>query len=392
MWRFLNRATWKVKGLIEIMKEIYLDNSATTKVCDASCEKAIYMMSTNYGNPSSLHSKGLDAENVLDEARDIIAKKISAEAKEIYFTSGGTEANNLAVIGTCRRLKSRGNKIVTTAIEHSSVMESAKEMEKEGFEVVYVAPGTDGKVSEQVLADAIDERTILVSVMMVNNETGARQPVESVKKIIKEKKSPALFHVDAVQAFCKTDVNVKKIQCDLMSITAHKVHGPKGIGALFVSKNAKIKPILFGGEQQKKIRPGTESTPLIAAFAAAVSMSSAHDTIEDLRKYCLQKITSIPDIMLNSPVDSIGVLNFSVLGIKSETLLHFLSKKNIFVSSSSACARGKKSYVLKSMGLEDGLIDSAIRVSFSRYNTTEDIDILIDKIQSAQAQLVKIKK
>ena len=380
-----------MKGLNDFMQEIYLDNSATTKVCDVACEKAIYMMSTNYGNPSSLHSKGLNAENVLDDAREIIAKKICAEAKEIYFTSGGTEANNLAVIGTCKKLKSRGNKIVTTALEHSSVIESTQEMEKEGFEVVYVAPGKDGKISEQALSDAIDERTILVSVMMVNNETGARQPVESVKRIIKEKNSSALFHVDAVQAFCKTDVNVKKIQCDLMSITAHKIHGPKGVGALFVSKNAKIKPILFGGEQQKKIRPGTESTPLIAAFAAAVSMDSAESTIENLRQYCMQKITAIPEIVLNSPTDSVGVLNFSVPGIKSETLLHFLSEKNIFVSSSSACAKGKKSYVLKSMGLDDNVIDSAIRVSFSRYNTTEDIDSLLDEIQRAQTQLVKMK-
>ena len=177
-----------------------------------------------------------------------------------------------------------------------------------------------------------------------------------------------------------------------MSITAHKVHGPKGIGALFISKNAKIKPILFGGEQQKKIRPGTESTPLIAAFAAAVNMSSANDAIEDLRKYCLQKITDITDVILNSPTDSIGVLNFSVLGIKSETLLHFLSKQKIFVSSSSACAKGKKSYVLKSMKLEDKIIDSAIRISFSRYNTAEDIDTLINEIQRAQAQLVKMKR
>lgn len=374
------------------MKEIYLDNSATTKVCDAACEKAMYMMSTNYGNPSSLHSKGFEAENVLDESREIIAKKISAEAKEIYFTSGGTEANNLAVIGTCRKLRSRGNKIVTTAIEHSSVIESTQELQKAGFEVIYVTPEKDGKVSERALADAIDERTILVSIMMVNNETGARQPVESVKKIIKAKKSPALLHIDAVQAFCKTDVNVKKIQCDLMSITAHKVHGPKGTGALFISKNAKIRPILFGGEQQKKIRPGTESTPLIAAFAAAVSMDPAYDKIENLRKYCMHKVTAIPNVILNSPADSIGVLNFSVCGIKSETLLHFLSERNIFVSSSSACAKGKRSYVLKSMGLEDEVIDSAIRVSFSRYNTTDDVDTLINEIQRAQAQLVKMKK
>lgn len=374
------------------MKEIYLDNSATTKVCDTACEKAIYMMNTNYGNPSSLHSKGLDAENILDEAREIISKKISAEMNEIYFTSGGTEANNLAVIGACKKLKTQGNKIVTTAIEHSSVIESMHEMEKEGFEVIYVAPEKNGKINKQALADVIDKRTILVSIMMVNNETGAQQPVESVKKIIKEKKSPALFHVDAAQAFCKTEINVKKIQCDLMSITAHKVHGPKGIGALFISKNAKIKPILFGGEQQKKIRPGTESSPLIAAFAAAVSMDPADNIIEKLRKYCMQKVTSIPDVTLNSPADSIGVLNFSVLGLKSETLLHFLSEKNIFISSSSACAKGKKSYVLKSMKIEDKVIDSAIRVSFSRYNTTEDIDTLVDEIQKAQTRLIKIKK
>lgn len=374
------------------MKEIYLDNSATTKVCDTACEKAIYMMNTNYGNPSSLHSKGLDAENILDEAREIISKKISAEMNEIYFTSGGTEANNLAVIGACKKLKTQGNKIVTTAIEHSSVIESMHEMEKEGFEVIYVAPEKNGKINKQALADVIDKRTILVSIMMVNNETGAQQPVESVKKIIKEKKSPALFHVDAAQAFCKTEINVKKIQCDLMSITAHKVHGPKGIGALFISKNAKIKPILFGGEQQKKIRPGTESSPLIAAFAAAVSMDPADNIIEKLRKYCMQKVTTIPDVTLNSPADSIGVLNFSVLGLKSETLLHFLSEKNIFISSSSACAKGKKSYVLKSMKIEDKVIDSAIRVSFSRYNTTEDIDTLVDEIQKAQTRLIKIKK
>lgn len=374
------------------MKEIYLDNSATTKVCDTACEKALYMMNTNYGNPSSLHSKGLDAENILDEAREIISKKISAEMNEIYFTSGGTEANNLAVIGACKKLKPRGNKIVTTAIEHSSVIESTHEMEKEGFEVIYVAPEKNGKINKQALADVIDKRTILVSIMMVNNETGAQQPIESVKKIIKEKKSPALFHVDAAQAFCKTEINVKKIQCDLMSITAHKVHGPKGIGALFISKNAKIKPILFGGEQQKKIRPGTESSPLIAAFAAAVSMDPADNIIEKLRKYCMQKVTTIPDVTLNSPADSIGVLNFSVLGLKSETLLHFLSEKNIFISSSSACAKGKKSYVLKSMKIEDKVIDSAIRVSFSRYNTTEDIDTLVDEIQKAQTRLIKIKK
>ena len=266
------------------------------------------------------------------------------------------------------------------------------EMEKEGFEVIYVAPEKNGKINKQALADVIDKRTILVSIMMVNNETGAQQPVESVKKIIKEKKSPALFHVDAAQAFCKTEINVKKIQCDLMSITAHKVHGPKGIGALFISKNAKIKPILFGGEQQKKIRPGTESSPLIAAFAAAVSMDPADNIIEKLRKYCMQKVTTIPDVTLNSPADSIGVLNFSVLGLKSETLLHFLSEKNIFISSSLACAKGKKSYVLKSMKIEDKVIDSAIRVSFSRYNTTEDIDTLVDEIQKAQTRLIKIKK
>lgn len=363
-------------------REVYLDNSATTVVCKDAAQKAMEVMCTNYGNPSSLHKKGLNAENAVDYAREEIARKLSADAKEIYFTSGGTEANNLAVFGTVDRMRKRGNKIVTTAIEHSSVLESIKELEKRGFDVVYVKPSLDGKINLDDLFDAIDEKTILVSVMMVNNETGAKQPVEYIRNIISRKKSLAIFHVDAVQAFCKTNVNVKRIGCDLLSVTAHKVHGPKGVGALFVSKNAKINPIVFGGEQQKKIRPGTEAVPAIVAFGAAVDMPFASNDIDKLRRYCIEKVKSMKNLILNSPDDSIGIVNFSVPGVKSETLLHYLSEKNIFVSSGSACAKGRKSYVLESMGLDAKRIDSAIRVSFSRYNTQTDIDDLMCAISN----------
>ncbi len=358
-------------------REIYLDNSATTVVCEDAAKKAFEMMCTNYGNPSSLHAKGLSAENSIDQARESIAMKLSANVNEIYFTSGGTEANNLAVFGVVDRVKRRGNKIVTTAIEHSSVLESIQELEKRGFDVTYVKPGLDGKINIKDLSCAIDKNTILVSVMMVNNETGARQPVEHIRKIISSKKSPAMFHVDAVQAFCKTDVNVKRIGCDLLSVTAHKVHGPKGAGALFISKNAKINPIIFGGEQQRKFRPGTEPVPAITAFGIAVSMPSASQYIDELKHYCVEKVKSMKELALNSPDDSIGVVNFSVPGVRSETLLHYLSEKGIFVSSGSACAKGHKSYVLESMGLDVKRIDSAIRVSFSRYNTRDDVDDLM---------------
>ena len=357
------------------MREIYLDNSATTVVCDKAVLKAAYMMRENYGNPSSLHTKGFLAQNEVEKARKIIAKELGADDSEIYFTSGGTESNNLAVFGSAFKNTRRGNKIVTTNIEHSSVHESMQELLKMGFDVVFLKPDTNGQIKKEQIFNAIDERTILVSIMMVNNELGSIFPVHEIRRCLYLKNSPAYFHVDAVQAFGKIPVKVNRIKADLISISAHKVHGPKGVGALYKAKNKMIIPRTFGGEQQDKIRPGTESSPLIAAFGAAVEqfdIEKNYNHVLNLRNYLIEKISSMDEILINSSKDSLPyIVNFSTNGIKAETMLHFLASNGIYVSGGSACAKGKKSRVLKHIGLSDKRVTSSIRVSFSKNNTID---------------------
>ena len=380
-------------SVVNLEHVVYLDNSATTVVCKEAADKIFYILTEKYGNPSSIHTMGFEAENEIDNARRTIAGKINCDEKEVYFTSGGTESNNLAVFGAVEAKKRCGKKIVTTSIEHSSVLDSVKELERRGFEVALIYPDKDGTVSTEKFFNAIDDETILVSAMMVNNEVGLKLPVESLKKIVKQKKSPAVIHVDAVQAFCKVPIDVKKMKIDLLSMSAHKIHGPKGVGALYVSKDEKIKPILFGGEQQNKIRPGTESVPLIAGFAEAVKLDSAYDYILELRDYCIERLENIDEVVINSTEASIPyIINFSVPGIRSETMLHFLASKNIFVSSGSACARGKVSHVLQNMGLPKERIDSAIRISFSRYNTREDVDLFLSALNQGIKTLARSRK
>lgn len=374
--------------------EIYLDNSATTRICSEAAEKMIYIINNVYGNPSSLHSKGLEAEHEITAARRAVAYSLGVSDKEIFFTSGGTEANNLAVFGAARARRRRGNKIVTTAVEHSSVFESCKALENEGFEVEYLTPGEDGCISEKQLFDAIDENTVLVTVMLVNNETGAIFPVECIRKIVEEKNSPALIHCDAVQAYGKTAVKPYKIGCDLLTVSAHKIHGPKGSGALFVKKGVFIKPIIYGGEQEMKLRPGTEALPLICGFgAAAASIGDVRENylrMWKLRDYAARKLLAIGGVRLNSPANSLPcILNVSAVGVRSETMLHFLEKKNIYISSGSACAKGKKSHVLSAMGLPEERQDSALRISFSKYSTEEEIDELARAIEEGIENLVK---
>ncbi|MDQ5983037.1 MAG: Cysteine desulfurase [Eubacteriales bacterium SKADARSKE-1] len=378
------------------MREIYLDNSATTQVSEKTIEKAVELMRQKYGNPSSLHAKGLEAQNEVENARKIIAKTLNCDQTEIYFTSGGTEANNLAVFGAAKAMKKRGNKIVTTAIEHSSVYESLKELENSGFEVVYLKPDIFGMVTKEQFMEEIDENTILVTVMMVNNEVGSILPVDQIRECIDLKKSPALFHVDAVQAFGKMPINISKIKPDLLSLSSHKIHGPKGVGALFKSKSKRIYPRAFGGEQQDKVRPGTESAPLIAALGVAVSeidIESNYKKVLELRNYLVKKLNGISEITLNSGPDSLPyIVNFSVENIKAETMLHFLASHNIYVSGGSACAKGKASRVLKKLGIPDERVTSSIRVSFSKYNSKEDIDALIEGLLDGIKSLVKIKE
>lgn len=373
--------------------EHYLDNSATTKVSKAAAQKAFDIMCENYGNASSLHSLGLKAETELDAARKIISKVLGCESSEIYFTSGGTEANNTAVFGAAQALKRRANKIVTSSVEHSSVLESMKELENRGFDVIYLSPDENGIITADKISNAVDDKTILVSIMTANNETGALNDISKIRKIVTAKKSPALIHTDAVQAFGKINIKVKKSDVDLMTITAHKIHGPKGVGALYIKKGKRIVPLHFGGEQEKKIRPGTEALPLIGAFGVAVSeleIDKNYEKISELNAYARKKLSQIDGITFNSGENALPyIMNISVKGIRSETMLHFLAQNEIYVSSGSACAKGKPSHVLSAMGVSRDSADSALRISFSKYNTKDDIDVLAKYIEQGIQSLAK---
>ena len=371
----------------------YLDNSATTQVSNTAAQKALDIMCNIYGNPSSLHTMGIEAEKELETARSIIAKTIGCECDELFFTSGGTEANNTAILGTVKALKRRGNKIVTSAIEHSSIMESMAYLENEGFQVTYLPPDENGVIPMDKIKEAVDDKTILVSVMMANNEVGSINDIAKIRKIVTAKKSPALIHTDAVQAFGKLNIKVKKLDVDLMTISSHKIHGPKGVGALYIKKGKRILPIHFGGEQEKKIRPGTEALPLIGAFGVAVSeleIDKNYQLVQELNDYAKAKLSSIDSVTLNSKDNALPyILNISVKGIRSETMLHHLAQNNVYVSSGSACAKGKPSHVLSAMGVSRDSADSALRISFSKLNTKDDIDALVEHIIEGIENLAK---
>jgi len=379
------------------LEEIYLDNSATTRVCEKSAEKVLELMTQCYGNPSSLHKKGLEAQREVAHARQAVAVSLGAQPREIIFTSGGTEANNLAVLGGAAAGRRRGKRIVTTAIEHPSVLEPMRQLEKEGFEVVFLTPDADGRVPEEAVLKAVTGDTILISVMAVNNELGSIQPIEVLKKAVKRAGAPALVHVDGVQAYGKLPLRPEKLGIDLLTVSGHKIHGPKGVGALYVSKNARILPRTFGGGQERELRPGTEAAPLIAGLGAAVEelpdWRQAYSRMEKLRDYTLQKLSGLEGVEVNSPVEGLPyLLNFSALGIRSETMLHFLAQRGIYVSSGSACAKGKQSHVLKAAGLPDSRISSAIRVSFSRENTERDADALAEGVREGLACLARARR
>lgn len=384
----------RAKGGGEAMSEIYLDNSATTRPCKAAVDKIVAVLTSNFGNPSSLHEKGFEAEKEVERAREIIAKSLNARSDEIFFTSGGTEANNIAVFGAADANKRRGNKIVTTSVEHSSVYNPARELEKQGYDVVYLRPDETGRISIAQIEAAIDADTILVSVMMVNNEVGSIFPVEKIKKVIEKHESPAVLHVDAVQAFGKLPVDVEKLRADLVTVSAHKTHGPKGVGALFKRKGVRVTPRAYGGEQQQTVRPGTEPVALIAGFGAAVEqfdLRPQYDKIIQLNRYFREGLVDINGISVNSPQDAAShIINISTNEIKSETMLHFLSARGIFVSSGSACAKGRRSRVLSEMGLPERRIDTALRISFSKDNTRADVDELLRELKIGVETLAHI--
>ncbi len=375
----------------------YLDNTATTPLCqEAICAMTDYMKS-DFGNPSSLHMLGINASVRIDNCRKIIADRLGCDKNEIYFTSCGSESNNTAIFGAVKAKHRDGNRIVTTATEHHSVLNCMEQLEKDGFEVIYLAPDSDGKISEEKIFNAVTKETILVSIMAVNNETGAINPVDCIKKAVKSAGSSALIHIDGVQAFGKIDLSPIKNGADLITVSAHKIHGPKGIGALYVKKGVRILPLILGGGQEKGLRSGTESTLLIEGFAGAVSAlpnyKKTNDRISELNRYLRERLAETDGVTVNSHQSGLPyILNFSCEGIRSETMLHHLERSEVYVSSGSACAKGEKSHVLKAMGLPDSRIDSAIRVSFSRFTTVDDIDALIDGIKDGFNKLTRSKR
>lgn len=356
---------------------IYLDNAATTKPSKAAVE-AMCKAAESFGNPSSLYGLGLEAEKLIESARATIASRLGIDAKCVYFTSGGTEANNTAVFGAARARRKMGKRIVTTAIEHPSVKAAFKQLEKEGFEAVYVKPDRSGRVSLEDIEAALTEDTILVSVMCVNNETGVIQPVDGIKALMKKKAPKALLHCDCVQAFMKIPVEPKKWGADLVSISAHKIHGFKGTGALCVL-NGRIEPLIYGGEQQHEFRPGTENVGGILAFgAAAVEEELSGAYLTELRNELKDELEKrLDNIVVNGSdeYNSGSVLNVSFLGTKAEILLHSLEAKGIYVSTGSACSSHKPqpSAVLTAMGATKKEIEGAVRMSFDKSLTKEDM-------------------
>ena len=372
---------------------IYLDNSSTTKPCEKACVYINNALKENWGNPSSLHSLGINAEILITKARQTVAKSIGALEEEIIFTGSGTEANNTAVMSVAR---SRKRKIITSVLEHPSVLEPVKRLEEQGFEVVRIVCDRNGIIDLAELEKNLDSNTALVSVMLVNNEVGSIQPIESIVKTVKRVSPSTFVHCDAVQGFGKEDINVKKLGVDLLTVSAHKVHGPKGVGALYCKKDVKIPCFINGGGQERGLRSGTEPVPLIAGFLGAVeelpNLKTQYEKMRELNTYARERFLSSGFIEINSPKDaSPYILNISVLGFRSETLLHYLESKNIFVSSGSACAKGETSYVLSALGLDRKHSDSALRISFSRYNTKEDIELLLTALSGAVNTLRRSK-
>ena len=368
----------------------YLDNSATTKVSENVTNLMVKVMMEDYGNPSSLHMKGVDAEKYIKESKDIIAKLLKVDAKEIIYTSGGTESNNLAIIGAAMANKRAGNRIITSSIEHPSVLATMKYLEDNGFEVIYLPVDSNGVVDMEALKEAMTKETILVSVMHVNNEIGAIEPVSEISKYIKSINPEVVFHVDAIQSFGKLVVQPKKMGIDLLSVSGHKIHGPKGIGFLYASSKVKLKPIIFGGGQQKGMRSGTENVPGIAGIGLAAR--EAYENFEEkiskmieLKDYFIDRVTSIENVTVNSSKGAEGaphIISVSFLGVRSEVMLHSLEDKEIYISSGSACSSNKPSVsaTLKGIGLKPEQTDSTVRFSLSYDTTKEELDYAVDVI------------
>jgi len=374
---------------------VYFDNAATTKVCEAAIDAMNSVMQEMYGNPSSMHRMGRQASALIETARKSIADTMSANPKNIYFTSGGTEANNWAVLGLAELQSRKGRHIITSATEHDSVMQPIKKLESIGWEVTYLMPDSMGRLPFEAFAKALREDTAFASIMLVNNEVGSINTISEYASEIKRRNYSTLLHTDAVSAFCKIPMTIKTLSADLISISAHKLHGPKGVGALYIKDGLNQPAALLGGSQENGRRPGTEALPAIVGFGQAViywqnDYSATHDHIKKLHTYAVSSLGKmLPEAVFISQGDCPYLLSLSLPGHKSEVLMSFLDSEGICVSKSSACKKGARSRVLEAMRLNNEIIDGAIRISFSRYNTFDEVDCLVTALKRASKTLLK---
>ena len=372
--------------------EHYLDNSATTQVCPEAAEAALDAMLHTYGNPSSTYTKGREAKKLLDRSRKSVAGALGCEAKELVFTSCGSESDNWALLSGAEAMARRGKHVITSLVEHDAVRKSAEELERRGFEVTYLKPDHTGAVEPGALHAALRPDTILVSLMLVNNETGAVTDIAAMSRVLKEAGSQALLHTDAVQAFMKLDFTPRRLGADLVSISGHKIHAPKGVGALYIREGLRLKPYILGGSQEEGRRAGTEAVPQIAAFGEAARIARAGLAENAAHMAALKAVTKerlqavIPEIQI---LDTAAphILSVSLPGFRSEVLMNWLEAKEIYVSRSSACKKGARSHVLESIGLDPRTIDGALRIGFCRYNTDADVDALCAALKQARDTL-----
>lgn len=379
---------------------IYLDNCSTTKMRREVLEKMYSSLEEDFGNPSSLHRLGFKSEKEIRRARQIVSDYLGVDEREIYFTSGGTESNNIAIQSIVNSLGKRGKHIITSKIEHASVINNLKNLERKGFEITYLDVDSEGRISLEQLEESLYEDTILCSIMHVNNEIGTIQDIRSIKEIIKLKNSKALLHVDGVQSFGKIDFSLRDMGVDVFSFSSHKIHGPKGVGGFYVRRDLKLSPIVFGGNQEKGMRSGTENVSGIIAFGKAVEIMAKNKEesrhVWELKRYTMDLIEEkIEDIKFNSSLEesfSPYILNVSFRNTKGEVLLHFLEEKDIYISTSSACSSNgtEKSDVLKAIALNDMEIEGTIRICFSYENSKRDIKVFVDELKNAVKEIRKI--
>lgn len=385
---------------MSLIVEVYLDNSSTTRAYRKCAEAVASVMYNSYGNPSSLHRKGIEAEKLIKQAKEQVADTLKASPGEIYFTSGGTESDNLAIMGACAA--NRGKHILSSSIEHPAVLNTLKHMESKGYTVELIPVNRDGAVDPEKLAKMMRKDTVLVTVMHVNNEIGTVEPVEKIGRLVKAKNPYTAFHIDAVQSYGKIPFTAASAGADFISLSGHKIHGPKGTGVLYVRNGAKLAPVLYGGGQQNNMRPGTENVPGIVGFGIAAQLSNTNLEEKAAEMAYLKErlrdgiVRYIDDVVVNTPEKNSAphILNVSFANVKSEVLLHSLEAEGIYVSSGSACSSHKKgpSYVLTAVGTDKKMIDGSIRFSLSEFTTEDEIEYTITKVEENVAKIRRLLK